>query len=192
MKHTTYLRCVVVLSLAGVLAGSSLGCTAQDLAQLQQARDQTAATLQQAQSAHDQIQQQLTTLPTTDPVRRQLQPLLDQLDQIITKAQTYLPLLDATIKSAQSGQIDPSMQQAVSVIPYGSLALAFVGVVFGVIKHVQAGNLAGQHQQIQKAFQQVVTAMDAAIPAPNPEQKAKVEGVLDSDVKARVAAVRGS
>lgn len=181
-------RVLPVVLLATLLAG----CTAQDLQNLQQARDQTAAALQQAQAAHDQIQQQLTTLPANDPVRQQLAPQLDKLNQIISKAQAFLPLLDAGIKSAQGGPIDPSVQQAVGVIPYGSLALAAFGVIFGLIKHVQASNLVNQSGQTQKAFQQVVAALDAIVPNPTPEQQTKVDAVLDSDVKAQVAAARTS
>jgi hypothetical protein len=179
---------LVAITFVALLAG----CGAQDLQHLQQARDQTVAALQQAQSAHNQIQQQLTTLPADDPVRKQLEPQLAKLDQIITKAQAFLPLLDAGIKSAQTGQLDPSLQQAVSVIPYGSLALATVGVIFGIIKHVQAGNLVDQNDQTQKAFQQVVSALDAIVPNPTPEQQTKVDAVLDTDVKAKVAAARTS
>jgi len=181
-------RFVAILVLATLLTG----CGAQDLQHLQQAHDQTVAALAQAQSAHDQIQQQLTTLPADDPVRKQLEPQLAKLDQIITKAQSFLPLLDAGIKSAQSGQLDPSLQQAASVIPYGSLALALVGVIFGIIKHVQAGNLVDQNDQTNKAFQQVVSALDAIVPNPTPEQQTKVDSVLDGDVKAKVAAARTS
>jgi hypothetical protein len=181
-------RLLSTILLATLLAG----CGAQDLQHLQQARDQTVAALAQAQSAHDQIRQQLATLPADDPVRKRLEPQLARLDQIISKAQSFLPLLDAGIKSAQSGQLDPSLQQAVSVIPYGSLALALVGVIFGIIKHVQAGNLVDQNDQAQKAFQQVVSALDALVPNPTPEQQSKVEAVLDPDVKAKVAAVRTS
>ena len=179
---------VLALLAAGVLAG----CSAQDLARLQQAHDDAASVLQQAQAAHDRIQQQLTTLPTNDPVRAALEPQLKKLDEIISKAQSYLPALDGAIQSARAGQIDPSLQQALGAIPYGSLALAFISVIFGVIKHVQAGNLIGQQQQTQKAFQQIVSAMDAALPSPTPEQKAKVDGVLDTDVKAKVAAARAA
>ena len=177
-----------------ILLGAALltGCTAQDLSDLQQARDQTVAGLKQAQTAHDQIQQQVTALPADDPVRKQLEPQLQKLDQIIAKAQSFLPLVDAAMNSARTGQLDPSLQQAVSVIPYGSLALAFVGVIFGVIKHVQAGNLVDQQQQTQKAFEQIVSAMDAVLPNPTPEQKAKVDAVLDTDVKAQVAAAKAT
>ena len=178
---------ISLLLLSGAMIG---GCAAQDVAQLQQARDQTVAALQQAKADHDQIQQQLAALPANDPLRQRLQPQLDKLDQIIAKAQSYLPLVDAALKSAQSGQLDPTLQQAASAIPYGSLALALVGIVFGVVKHLQAGNLVGQQQQTQKAFEQIVSAMDAALPAPSPDQKAKVDAVLDTDVKAKVAAVR--
>jgi|SRR5579884_652416 len=180
------------LVLSCALASLVVGCAAQDVARLQTARDQAVATLQQAQAAETQVKQQLTTLPADDPVRKALEPQLAKLDQIITKAQSYLPLLDASIKSAQSGQLDPSLQQAASMIPYGSLVLAFVGLVFGVVKHVQAGNLLDQHAQTQKAFQQVVAALDAAVPNPTPEQQAKVEGALDTDVKAKVAAARAA
>jgi len=183
MKHTT------IPILFGALLCLS-GCTAQDLATVQQARDQAATTIQQAQAAQTQIRQQLTTMPADDPVREQLQPLLDQLGQIITKAQAYLPALDASIKTLQNGQIDPSVQQEVSVIPYGSLALAIISIIFGIVKHVQAGNMADNQQQIQKAFEQVVAAMDAVVPTPTPEQQAKVDSVLDADVKAQVAAVK--
>jgi hypothetical protein len=171
------------------LTFSLTGC-AQDAANLQEARAQTATVLQQAQSTRNQLQQQLTTRPADDPLRSHLQPEIDQLDQVITKADAYLPLLDAAIRSAQSQPIDPQIQQAVSVIPYGSLAVALIGIVFGVIKHVQANNLVDQQQQVQKAFDQLVTAIDTALPAPTADQKSKMETVLDADVKAKVAASR--
>ena len=172
---------------------SLAGCSAQDLANLQQARDQTAAALQQAQADQQQIQHQLATRPANDPLRHQLEPQLQKLEDIITKAQAALPQLDAAIKSVRSGQpVDPSVQQAVSAIPYGSLALAAASLIFGVVKHVQAGNLVDQQEQTQKAFEQVVAALDAAFPNPTPEQQAKLSGVLDSDVKARVAVARAA
>lgn len=179
------ITCAALLCVALFLPGC-----AQDAANLQQARDATAVTLQQAQAARDQVQQQLSALPADDPVRKTLQPQIDKLDQIITKAQTYLPLLDAALKQSQSQSIDPSVQAAVGAIPYGSLALALFSVIVAVVKHMQAGNLIGQQEQSQKAFQQIVQALDAALPNPSPEQKAKVDAVLDTDVKARVAAVR--
>ena len=183
---------IVPLVLALLPVTGLTGCTAQDIDKLQQARDQTVAVLQQASDAQAQIQQQLTTLPANDPLRQRLGPQLQKLDEIVSKAQAYVPVLDAAIKSAQGGQIDPSLQQAVSVIPYGSLAVAVIGVIFGIIKHIQAGSLIDQQQQTQKAFEQVVSAMDAALPTPSPEQQAKVAGVLDTDVKAKVAAARAA
>ena len=188
-SHTSVRSIQAVLIL---FAGTSLliGCTAQDLQTLQQAHDQAVSTLGQAQAAEKQISQQVTTLPATDPVREALEPKLDQLDQIIKQIQSYVPVLNATIASAGTGQIDPVVQQAAAAIPYGSLALAVIAVVFGVIKHVQAGTLSAEGQQTQKAFQQLVDAMHAAIPSPSPEQQAKVDSVLDTDVKAKVAAAR--
>jgi hypothetical protein len=180
-------RCAAIAICASIFLG---GCTAQDLQQLQQARTQAVATLDQAQTAQSQIQKQLTTLPASDPARQQLEPKLEKLDALITQIQTYVPVLDGAIRSLGTGQVDPTLQQAAAVIPYGSLALAVIGVVFGVIKHVQAGNLTDQEAQSQKAFEQIVSALDAALPVPTPEQKAAVDAVLDTDVKAKVAAVR--
>ena len=175
----------LILPLALTLAGC-----AQDAANLQSARAQTSSLIQQAQATRDSLQQQLTTRPADDPLRQHLQPEIDQLDQIITKADSYLPLLDAAIRSSQSQPIDPQVQQAVSAIPYGSLALAAIGVIFGIIKHVQAGNLIGQQQQVEKAFTQLVSAIDTALPVPTADQKSKMDSVLDADVKAKVAAAR--
>jgi high-affinity Fe2+/Pb2+ permease len=180
-------RCTAIIICASIFL---VGCTAQDLQQLQQARTQAVATLDQAQTAQSQIQKQLTTLPASDPLRQQLEPKLEKLDALITQIQTYVPVLDGAIRSLGTGQPDPALQQAAAVIPYGSLALALIGVVFGVIKHVQAGNLSDQEAQTQKAFEQIVSALDAALPTPTPEQKAAVDAVLDTDVKAKVAAVR--
>jgi len=179
-----------ILLLTGALLLA--GCTAQDLAQLQQAHDQAVTTLDQAQTAQKQITQQITTLPANDPVRQALQPKLDQLNQVIVQIQAYVPLLDAAIKSVGTGQIDPTLQQAVSAIPYGSLALAVVALIFGIVKHIQAGTLSTQGQQAQKAFEQVVGALDAALPSPTPDQQSKVDAVLDTDVKAKVAAARAA
>jgi hypothetical protein len=178
------------LTLSLLLLTSLLPGCAQDAANLQAARDQAAATIHQAQTARDQIQQKLTTLPANDPLRAHLQPEIDRLDQIITKADSYLPLLDAAIRSAQSQPVDPTIQQAVSTIPYGTLAVALIGVIFGVVKHFQAGTLIDREQNTQKAFQQLVAAIDTALPAPTPDQKSKMDSVLDADVKARLAAAR--
>jgi hypothetical protein len=103
-----------------------------------------------------------------------------------------VPLLDAAIKSAGTGQIDPALQQAVAAIPYGSLALAVIALIFGIVKHIQAGTLSTRGQQTQKAFEQVVGALDAALPSPTPDQQSKVDAVLDTDVKAKVAAARAA
>jgi hypothetical protein len=185
------------LSIGQVLRSSLLlpalfllaGCTG-DLQQLQQARDEAAATLSAAQAAAAQVQQQLTTRPADDPARQALQPELQQIEGIISQVQAYLPTINAAIQSASSGQVDPTVQQAAAAIPYGSLALALISVIVAVVKHVQAGNLTQEQQQTQKAFEQIVSALDAAIPTPTPEQQAKVNAVLDTDVKAKVAAVR--
>ena len=172
-----------------VSAASLIGC-AGDLQQLQQAQTQASATLSAAQSAAAQVQQVLTTRPADDPVRQQLQPELTQIQGIISQVQAYLPALNAAIQSASSGQVDPAVQQVATAIPYGSLALAAISLVIAVVKHIQTGNLSGQVQQTQKAFEQIVTALDAVIPAPTAEQQAKVDAVLDTDVKAKVAAAR--
>jgi hypothetical protein len=176
--------------LLSIFFGFALPGCAQDAANLQSVRAQTASILQQAESTRDVLKQQLTTRPADDPLRQHLQPEIDQLDQIITRADSYLPLLDAAIRTAQSQPIDPQTQQAVSVIPYGSLALAVISIIFGIIKHVQAGNLIDQQQQVDKAFTQLVAAVDTALPVPTADQKAKMDSVLDADVKAKVAAAR--
>ena len=75
-------------------------------------------------------------------------------------------------------------------MPYGSLVLAAVGLVWGTIKHIQASATLEQHAQTQQAFQQVVGALDAAVPEPTEAQKSAIAGALDADVKARVAAAR--
>jgi hypothetical protein len=65
-----------------------------------------------------------------------------------------------------------------------------VGLVFGIVKHVQNGNLVSKTADAEKAFEQIIGAMDAALPSPTPDQQAKVNAVLDTDVKAKVAAAR--
>lgn len=161
------------------------GCTG-DLQQLQQAQTQANATLSAAQAAAAQVQQQLTTQPADSPAQQELQ----QIQTIISQVQGYLPALSAAIQSASSGTTDPAIQQAAAAIPYGSLALAAISLVVAVVKHIQAGNLSQQVQQTQKAFEQIVSAMDAVIPNPTAEQQAQVNAALDSDVKAKVASVR--
>ena len=169
------------------------GCSAQDLATLQQSRDQTAAALADAQAAQARVQQSLATRPADDPVRQQVAPELTKLQTTIGQLQSVLPAIDAAMKSASANtaQLDPSVQQAVGAIPYGSLALAALALIFGTIKHVQAGNLSDQAGQAQKAFQQIVAALDAVLPNPTADQQMKVEAALDSDVKSALAAVRG-
>jgi hypothetical protein len=186
-SHQFHLIRILPILLAGLLPA---GCAAQDQQQLQAATDQANATLTQAKVEQAALQKQLTTLPADDPTRKQLEPQLARLEQVIAQIQSALPLLDAAIKSTGTGQIDPSVQQAVSAIPYGTVALALASILFGIIKHVQAANLSQQEQQSQKAFAQIVTALDTALPAPTAEQQAKVEGALDSDVKAKLAAAR--
>jgi len=170
------------------------GCSAQDLATLQQTRDQTAQTLAQAQLAQSRVQQALATRPADDPLRQEATPQLAKLDAVINQMQTVLPAIDAAIKTVNGsgGAIDPGVQQAVSVIPYGSLALAALALVFGAIKHVQAGNLSDRATQAQKSFEQIVTALDAVLPNPTPDQQLKVEAALDTDVKTKLAATRSA
>ena len=92
----------------------------------------------------------------------------------------------------QSNQIDPTVQAAVAAVPYGSLALAVAGIVWGLAKHVQAGKILTEGQQVQTAFAQVVKALDSALPQPTDQQKAAIASVLDTDAKARAAAVRAT
>jgi hypothetical protein len=167
-----------------------IGGCAGDAQQLQQAQTQANATLSAAQAAAAQIQQQLTTRPADDPARQQLQPELQQIEGIISQVQASLPAINAAIQAAGSGQADPAIQQAAAAIPYGSLVLAGISLVLAVVKHIQAGNLTQAQQQTQKAFEQIVTALDAVIPNPTPEQQSKVDAALDTDVKAKVAAAR--
>lgn len=172
--------CCVLMS-----ACTILGC-AGDLQQLQQAQTQASATLAAAQAAAATVQQTLTTQPSDASAKQELQ----QIQTIISQVQSELPAVSAAIQSASSGAVDPAIQQAAAAIPYGSLALAAISLIVAVVKHIQAGNLTQQVQAAQKAFQQIVTAMDAVVPNPTAEQQSKVDAVLDSDVKAKVAAAR--
>lgn len=168
------------------------GCSAEDVAKLSAARDETAAAVTAAKNAEGVIGAQIAALPATDPVRQALEPQITRLDAIISRGEQFLPVLDGAVKSAQSGQMDPTLAATASAIPYGSLALAVVGLVWGVVKHVQAGNALGQQQTFQQAFEQVVDALDSAVPEPTPAQQAAIAGALDANVKARVAAVRAT
>ena len=153
----------------------------EDSTDLQSARDQAASTLDQARARESQLSQQLSTLPANDPLRLKLQPQLDRLDQFISTLQQQIPKLDAAIKSSQSTPqpIDPTLQQSLSTIPYGSLAVALLGLTFGVIKHVQASNLLSKHQQSQQAFTQIVQALDSLLPkSPTPDQQATLTAAL--------------
>lgn len=185
--HSHSIRLFLPLAIAAFL----LGCTA-DQQQLQQAATQAANTLSQAQADQTALQNKLTTLPSDDPSRATLQAQLAQLNQIIAQVQAVLPSLNSAAQSSTAGAIDPVVQQAAAAIPYGSLALAVASMIFALIKHIQAGNLSDQEQQLQKAFQQLVTGLDAALPNPTADQQAKVDAALDSDVKAKVAAVRAN
>ena len=88
---------------------------------------------------------QISALPANDPVRKALEPRLAQLDAVIARGEQYLPVVDGAIASAQSGQIDPSLTAAAGAVPYGSLVLAAVGLVWGTIKHIQASATLEQH-----------------------------------------------
>lgn len=166
------------------------GCAAQDAASLTEAQSQAAALAQDAGAVRNQVQARLTTMPATDPQYTRLETELNQLDAIVAKAQAYAPLVSAAVQSQTTQTIDPTLQQAIAALPYGSIALAVLSVVFALVKHVQAGQLVNQQQQTQKAFEQVVGALDAAMPEPTADQQAKVAAVLDSDVKAKIAALR--
>lgn len=169
-------------------------CT-EDALNLQSAHDQAAATLQEAQSDRDRIRRELTALPPDDPVRKALAPQLDRLDQLIAKTQAYLPLLEAAAQSMQSQPIDPALAQALAAVPYGSLALALLGITVGAAKHLQSARLLAQHQQSQKAFDQIVQALAAPFPAatptpPAPDQQAQLTAALTPEVKAQLAAAK--
>ena len=159
-----------------------LACV-EDATDLQSARDQAASTLDQARARESTLSHQLSTLPANDPLRLKLQPQLDRLDQFITSIQQELPKLDAALQSAKTASQppDPTLTQAVSAIPYGSLALALLGLTIGVGKHVQASNLLSKHQQSQKAFTQIVEALDSLLPSPpTPAQQATITAALAS------------
>jgi hypothetical protein len=144
------------------------------------------------QDLESALRAQIAALPTTDPLRKTLEPQLSRLDAIIARGQQYVPLADAAIQAVQEGQTDPNLQAAASAIPYGSLTLAVIGLIWGTVKHVQAGNLVNEHVEMEQAFKQVVSALDAALPEPTAAQTTAIAGNLDADVKARVAAVRAS
>ena len=181
-------RYFLVVALCAVV----IGCTAQDLAQLQSTRDQTVAEINQAVQSEAALKQQAAALPASDPVRTGLDSQLSKLDALIARGQQYLPILDAAIHSAQSASIDPSIQSAVAAIPYGSLALAVAGIVWGLVKHLQAGKTLAEGEQVQTAFAQMVKALDAALPQPSDQQTAAIASVLDTDAKARAALVRST
>ncbi len=168
------------------------GCSTQDLARLQAARATTVTAVDQARQARAALQQQITALPADDPVRKAAEPQLARLDTLIAKTERYLSVLDGVIQSAQTNQIDPSLQSAVASIPYGSLALAAVGIVWGLVKHLQAGKTLAEGEDAQSAFAQMVKALDAALPQPTDQQKAAIASVLDSEVKSRAAIVRAT
>lgn len=182
MRNRTLLCCVLLLSLTA-------GC-ADDATTLAQAHAATTTLVQDAQSTRATLAAKLSTMPASDPSRSNVQSQLNQLDQIISTAQTALPKLDAAAAATAQPAIDPAIVQAAGAIPYGSLAVAVIGLIFGIVKHIQNGNLVEKTQDAEKAFEQVVGALDAALPSPTPDQQAKVNAVLDSDVKAKVAAVR--
>jgi hypothetical protein len=184
MNHRPITVCVLLILLGG--------CAAQDAAKLTAARTQATTEIANEQDMESALQTQIAALPATDPLRKTLEPQLARLDAIIARGQQYVPLADAAIQSVQDGPIDPNLQAAASAIPYGSLTLAVIGLIWGIVKHVQAGNLVDEHVQMQQAFKQVVSALDAALPGPTAIQKTAIAGELDADVKARVAAVRAS
>lgn len=186
MSRVKWIAVVVVV---GVML---LGCSQQDVAKLTAARNDVVSEVADAKSAEAALRTQVAALPANDPVRKALEPRLAQLHEAITRGEQYLPVVDGAIQSAQSRQIDPSLTTAASAVPYGSLVLAAVGLVWGTIKHIQASGALEQHAQTQQAFQQVVGALDAALPEPSAAQKTAIAGALDADVKAKVAAARAT
>ena len=128
-----------------------------------------------------------TTQPTGVPPQA---AQVNQLDGVLKQAQSIVTVLGSTIATAAVVAQDPAMQALAAAIPYGSLAVGVLGVVAAVIKHAQAASATQQQQQTQKALTQVVGALDAALPNPTPEQQSKIASVLDTDVKAKVAAAR--
>jgi hypothetical protein len=182
MPNRILLCCVLLLSFTA-------GC-ADDATTLAQAHATATTLLQEAQTTRATLAAKLSTIPASDPSRANVQSQLNELDQIVATAQTSLPKLDAAAAATTQPAIDRAIVQAASAIPYGSLAVAVVGLIFGIVKHVQNGNLVEKTEDAEKAFEQVVDALDAALPTPTADQQAKVNAVLDSDVKAKVAAVR--
>jgi hypothetical protein len=182
MQHKTLYCVVLFLSL-------TVGC-AGDISAIDQARSDANTLVKNEQTTRAGIVSKLSTMPSTDPARTNLQSQLDKLDQLIAATQASLPKLDAAAKDPAPAPIDPAITQAAGAIPYGTLVVAVVGLVFGVVKHVQNGTLVDKQQEAEKAFEQIVGALDAALPSPTPDQQARVNAVLDTDVKAKVAAVR--
>lgn len=168
--HIPRSRAFLFLVLAAALLLPS--CTT-DTAQLQQTRDAANATLAQAQAVDATLRQQATTRPADDPLHAQV----SKLETVIAQVQSLLPTINAAIAGLNSGAIDPAVQQALGAVPYGSIALAVASLIFALFKHVQAGNLSVAQQQTQKAFEQVVAAINApsSAPAPTPASSASAQ-----------------
>lgn len=169
MRTIAHVKLIVLLAaILGVLT-LAIGCTADQLAQVQQTR---AATTQ----AVADLEAQAATLPPGDPVRV-------EIEKTVSKAKDSVAKLDAAVAGIANGDLSEIRKQTEG-IPYSGIAISVASLVYGLYQRGQLG-------KIKTAFTQVVKSVDHALPEPTEAQKLAMSAVQDDATRKLVDEVKG-
>lgn len=155
-----------------VLVLASSGCSPQSL-------EQSQAALNDARATYNAERMRASTLPTDSPDRLLIEKNAPKVDEALVKAQAALDIAKAA-SNGDAGSVGATAAQL--GIPYVGLALAVIGLIERELKRARA----------QKALEQVVTSVDAALPVKTAEQVKTMDAIQDGATRKAVAAVRVS
>ncbi len=179
-------RNILLLVVLMMVATLAIGCSAEQLDQLQAERQTVTEVRNATTQAAADLQAEIATLPPDDPVRKATEKKLVKLNEVLAKIDLYLPKIDAAIAAAGTGDFTgPSMREAVRDIPYGGLVLTVFGIGYGIFQRMQK-------DKERKALTQVVNGIDVAMPTKSEPVKAALESAQDASTKVRVAEIRAA
>jgi hypothetical protein len=171
-----------LMALAGGVA-SLTGCSADQLQRAKATKQDAQTVLNATTQAVGALQKQLDAMPADDPGRPKLKELVDKGNQVIAAANKAIGVADGTIKSIETGQVDPSLTNALQGVPYGPYALAALAAGFGVWRLIKQKKTDATLGAVVDSWQQVVA------PLTEPEKR-KVAAIQGPAATAAVHAVK--
>jgi hypothetical protein len=195
MNRATRRNLMLALTLA-MLATATVGCSSEQLAQLQRERETligeqniVAESINQQQTTVNQLRARAATMPADAPERKRIerdtatqQKLIDKQRKVYDEYAGKVIAADQAMDAILKGDRD-SFTNAVATLPYGAW-IALVGSLgWGVYERVRLG-------RTQQKAAQIVKSIDVAFPDKTEEQKLKLAAVQDTDTKAFVEKVK--